>query len=143
MLLRNKVLRHSWQKSAHSFKRQRQIWQFWVITLIDCRKEIASKPCLPNIARPIAPCCKAMNRCVLRKRNRCPMSFLSNQPRHPYIPIRPKILQNTILAAVIGLFLAIGIIYLVETLDDTLKDPEDIKTILSLPILGWISTYRS
>ena len=42
----------------------------------------------------------------------------------PDKPVRPKTLQNTGLAAVVGLMLAVGVAFLVEYLDDTLKTPD-------------------
>jgi capsular exopolysaccharide synthesis family protein len=57
----------------------------------------------------------------------------------PRSPIRPRPLQNTALAAAVGLMLAAGIAFLVEYLDDTLKTPEDVERLLGLPVLGFIA----
>lgn len=57
----------------------------------------------------------------------------------PTIPIRPRVLQNTALAVIVGLMLAIGVVFLIEALDDTVKGPEDIKRDLGLPVLGLIA----
>ncbi len=54
----------------------------------------------------------------------------------PRIPIRPRTLQNTALAAVVGLMLAAGVAFLIEYLDDTLKSPEQITALLELPVIG-------
>ena len=54
-------------------------------------------------------------------------------------PIRPKTAQNTLLAAVVGLLLALGIIFLLEYLDDTLKSKRDLSDLLGLTPLGAIS----
>jgi len=56
----------------------------------------------------------------------------------PENPIRPRVLMNTALAAVVGGMLAVGAIFLVEALDDTLKNPDDVARQLGLPILGTI-----
>ena len=54
----------------------------------------------------------------------------------PEKPVRPRVLMNTALAGVVGGMLAVGVIFLIETLDDTIKDPEVITTHLGLPLLG-------
>jgi polysaccharide biosynthesis transport protein len=60
----------------------------------------------------------------------------------PY-PIRPRVMQNTLLAAVVGLMLSMGGIFAYDALDDTLKNPEAITRQLKLPILGSISAYSA
>jgi len=63
----------------------------------------------------------------------------------PSNPIRPKPLQNTLLAGAVGLMLAAGIIFLMEYLDDTLKTMDDVERILQLPVVGYIAEieYKS
>lgn len=56
----------------------------------------------------------------------------------PSKAFRPNWLQDTSLAAVVGLMLSVGLIFLVELLDDTIKGPEDIARHLALPVLGFI-----
>jgi non-specific protein-tyrosine kinase len=53
-------------------------------------------------------------------------------------PIRPYVSLNTILAGVVGLFLALGFIFLVEYLDNTLKSTDDFSQSLGLTILGTV-----
>ncbi len=60
----------------------------------------------------------------------------------PLQPIRPKPIQNAILAGIIGLVIAGGIIFLIEYLNDKLKTPEEIEQLLQLPILGLISEMQ-
>ena len=57
------------------------------------------------------------------------------------IPVRPKVMQNTLLAAVVGFLLAAGVIAVRETLDDTIKTPEEINRKFKLPILGVIDYH--
>ncbi len=57
----------------------------------------------------------------------------------PERPIRPNVFQDTSLAAVVGLILAVGLVFLIELLDDTIKSPEDISRHLGLPVLGYIN----
>jgi polysaccharide biosynthesis transport protein len=56
----------------------------------------------------------------------------------PAEPASPRILLNTLLAALVGLMLAIGVAFLVEFLDDTLKSPEDVEVATGLSTLGTI-----
>jgi len=44
--------------------------------------------------------------------------------------------RNILLAAIVGLFLGIGLAFLIEYLDDTVKNPEDIERLFHLPYLG-------
>lgn len=59
----------------------------------------------------------------------------------PRYPVRPRIVMNTGLAAVVGLLLAMGLILLIEALDDTLRDPDDVARYLGVPILGLIAAH--
>jgi capsular polysaccharide biosynthesis protein len=53
-------------------------------------------------------------------------------------PIKPKPLLNIAIALVVGLMAGVGIAFLLEYLDNTIKTEEDIQNILGLPILGAI-----
>ena len=57
----------------------------------------------------------------------------------PIDPIRPKIIQNTLLAAAVGGILAVGLIFLLDALDNTIKSPDDVTRHLGLPVLGIIA----
>ena len=59
----------------------------------------------------------------------------------PSSPIRPRTATNTALASVVGLMLAVGVVFLIEALDDTLRTPEDVTRHLDLPVLGVIATH--
>jgi capsular exopolysaccharide synthesis family protein len=61
----------------------------------------------------------------------------------PTIPVSPKVLQNTLLAAVVGMLLAIGIIFAIEMLDDTVKTPDEITQQLGLPVLAAIMHFTN
>ena len=54
-------------------------------------------------------------------------------------PVKPKIMQNTLLAAMVGFLLAAGVIFVQEALDDTIKTPDEITNKFKLPVLGIIS----
>lgn len=55
-------------------------------------------------------------------------------------PVSPRVLVNTILAGMAALLATLGIIFLREYLDDTLKTSEDVEQILGLNVLGAINS---
>jgi polysaccharide biosynthesis transport protein len=57
----------------------------------------------------------------------------------PIIPIRPDIVQNTLLGLVVGLVSGGIVVFLIEMLDDTIKGPGDVIQHLKLPILGYVA----
>jgi succinoglycan biosynthesis transport protein ExoP len=57
-------------------------------------------------------------------------------------PIRPKTMQNTLLAMVAGVLLAAGGVVAKEATDDTIKSPEEIGRKFGLPILGVINHHN-
>lgn len=57
-------------------------------------------------------------------------------------PIRPRIRQNTVLAGMVGLLLALGLIFLLEYLDDSLKSTDDLSQSLHLASLGSIARVK-
>ena len=57
----------------------------------------------------------------------------------PNWPFSPDVQKNVLLATVIGLVLAVGGIFLIEYLDDSIKTPEDLTRTAELPVLGTIS----
>ncbi len=70
-------------------------------------------------------------------------SFIQVEPAVPVeIPIRPQVLRNTLLAAIVGLMLAIGVIFTIEFLDDTIRDPEKITSLTGIPVLATISRHE-
>ena len=46
--------------------------------------------------------------------------------------------MNTALAGVVGVMLAVGAIFLMEALDDTIRGPDEVERYLQLPVLGVI-----
>jgi len=59
----------------------------------------------------------------------------------PTRPISPDILQNTMLAALVGLMLSGGGIFVYDLLDDTIKSPDEIRRQTRLSILGTIASF--
>lgn len=58
-------------------------------------------------------------------------------------PIQPQPFRSAMLAAVVGLFLGAGIVFLIEFLDDSLRDPQEITRKWGIPILGMIVNFNS
>ncbi|KEZ48836.1 YveK family protein [Metabacillus indicus] len=54
-------------------------------------------------------------------------------------PIAPKPLMNIAIAMVVGLMAGVGLAFLLEYLDNTIKTEEDIEKHLGLPVLGAIT----
>jgi polysaccharide biosynthesis transport protein len=54
------------------------------------------------------------------------------------IPVKPKVMQNTLLAVLAGFLLAAGVIIALEAMDDTVKNPDEIHRNFNIPILGVI-----
>lgn len=54
-------------------------------------------------------------------------------------PVAPNPILNMAIAAVVGLMLGVGIAFLMEYLDTTMKNDQDIEEILGIPLLGFIS----
>ncbi len=59
----------------------------------------------------------------------------------PVYPVRPNVWLNTLLAALVGLLLASGVVFLYEYLDDTVKAPADVEHAVGLPTLGNIIRF--
>jgi capsular exopolysaccharide synthesis family protein len=56
----------------------------------------------------------------------------------PRIPVKPRRSLYALLALVLGLFGGIGLAFLFEMLDNTLKQPDDLERVLGIPTLGLI-----
>ncbi|MBD8134909.1 capsular biosynthesis protein [Bacillus sp. CFBP 13597] len=53
-------------------------------------------------------------------------------------PVKPNPFLNIAIAVVVGLMAGIGLAFLLEYLDNTIKDEDDIERLLDLPLLGSI-----
>ncbi len=60
----------------------------------------------------------------------------------PTNPISPNVSETLMLAAAIGLALAVGGALLIEFLDNTVKTPEDVEQTMNLPMLGTIADIQ-
>ncbi|MCU5459099.1 Wzz/FepE/Etk N-terminal domain-containing protein [Bacillus cereus] len=54
-------------------------------------------------------------------------------------PIKPRPMVNVAIAFVIGLMAAVGLAFLLEYLDNTVKKEEDVENLLGLPVLGIVA----
>ncbi|MDQ1143754.1 capsular polysaccharide biosynthesis protein [Bacillus sp. SORGH_AS 510] len=57
-------------------------------------------------------------------------------------PIKPRPLVNIAIAIVVGLMAGVGLAFLLEYFNNTIKNEQDIEKILGLPILGVIATIE-
>lgn len=61
----------------------------------------------------------------------------------PDKPVKPKKALNVLIAFVVGLMAAVGLAFLLEYLDNTIKSTQDVEDILGLPVLGVIPYYTN
>ncbi|PGO26573.1 capsular biosynthesis protein [Bacillus cereus] len=54
-------------------------------------------------------------------------------------PVKPVPALNIAIAAIIGMLLSIGLIFILEFLDNTVKKEEDVENLLGLPVLGIVA----
>lgn len=57
----------------------------------------------------------------------------------PLSPIRPRTMTNTLLAAIVGAMLALGVVFLIEYLDDRIRSPEELTRALDTAWMGAIA----
>jgi capsular polysaccharide biosynthesis protein len=55
-------------------------------------------------------------------------------------PIKPQPVLNIAIALVVGLMAGVGLAFLLEYLDNTIKNEMDVEKVLGLPVLGAINT---
>ncbi len=60
----------------------------------------------------------------------------------PRLPHKPSLKRNLLLAIVLGLFGGIGLAFLFEHLDDSIKSAQDLETRLGLAVLGIVPEVR-
>jgi polysaccharide biosynthesis transport protein len=60
----------------------------------------------------------------------------------PTVPVLPRTKTNTVLAGVVGAMLAVGVAFLVEYLDDTIKTPDDVDRATGLPTFAAVARYQ-
>lgn len=60
----------------------------------------------------------------------------------PTVPVRPQIFHDTVLAGAVGFVLAIGLVFLMEYLDDRLRTAEQVTKIVGAPVVGTIGRFK-
>ncbi|MED4163945.1 YveK family protein, partial [Halalkalibacterium halodurans] len=57
-------------------------------------------------------------------------------------PVSPNPMLNMAIAFVVGLMGAVGIAFLLDYLDTTIKDEKEVEDVLELPVLGVIPNFE-
>ncbi|HHD2738458.1 TPA: YveK family protein [Clostridium perfringens] len=65
------------------------------------------------------------------------------KPQLPEHPVSPNKKLNILIAFVLGLMIGVGVVLLLEYLDNTFKSREELEKTLDLPIIGAIPDYDS
>lgn len=60
----------------------------------------------------------------------------------PDKPVKPNKTLNVLIAFVIGLMVSVGLVFLLDYLDNTVKTSNDVETLLGIPVLGVIPFYE-
>lgn len=61
----------------------------------------------------------------------------------PSSPVKPNKQMNVAVALVLGLMISIGLAFLLEFMDNTIKSPDDVQKHLGLPVVGTIPTKQA
>lgn len=56
----------------------------------------------------------------------------------PEKPVRPRVLPNILLAAIVGMMLATFVVFVVEYFRDRIQSPDELKRLFDMPLLGAI-----
>jgi capsular polysaccharide biosynthesis protein len=59
--------------------------------------------------------------------------------QNPPVPVSPKKALNITIAFVLGIMVSVGLAFMLEYFDNTIKTEEDIQRVLDLPVLGSIA----
>lgn len=60
----------------------------------------------------------------------------------PSSPVKPNKKMNILIAGLLGLMVSAGLAFLLEFLDNTVKDSEDVEKIFNLPVVGNIPIFE-
>jgi len=71
------------------------------------------------------------------------VSILSKaEVQNDIAPVKPRPLLNIAISILVGLMVGVGLSFLLEYLDNTVKTEQDIETILELPVIGAITNIK-
>ncbi|ERK32234.1 YveK family protein [Clostridium intestinale] len=87
-----------------------------------------------DIANQVAKSLKAITKDIKKVDN----VQLVDDALLPSGPVSPKPLLNIAIALILGLFVSVGIVFLIEYLDNTVKDTDELEKLLEVPVLGAI-----
>lgn len=87
-----------------------------------------------NIANQLAKSLKEVSANVKKIDN----VVLLDDAQLPTTPDNPKPLLNIIIAFFIGVMVSIGLAFLIEYMDNTVKTPEEIEKLIGMPVIGII-----
>lgn len=65
-----------------------------------------------------------------------------SEAQTPTEPVRPRKALNLMLAVVLGTMLGLGLAFLAELLDDSLKSLEEVEALLGAPVLGYVPLVK-
>lgn len=84
---------------------------------------------------------KRMKETSVTEENRSVNIHVIDRAEVPKEYYKPKIKRNLLLAIIVGLALGIGLAFLIEYLNDTVENPEDLERLFHLPYLGPIPHF--
>lgn len=87
-----------------------------------------------NVANQLAKSLKTVSKTIKNQ----DLVNLVDQAVFPTSPDSPKPLLNTAIGFFLGLMVSVGLVFLLEYLDNTIKSPEDIEKYLGLSVIGSI-----
>ncbi|MBB3110572.1 capsular polysaccharide biosynthesis protein [Paenibacillus phyllosphaerae] len=67
------------------------------------------------------------------------LNLANENPEKQPAPVKPNKMLNMALAFIVSLMLSVGIAFLIEYMDDTIKNEADVKRLLDLPTVGQIA----
>ena len=107
--------------------------QFLTITVVSKDPKQAM-----NIANQFAKSLKYIS----KKVNKADIVMIIDEAELPTMQDNPKPVRNIAMAFFIGVLFSIGLVFLLEYLDNTVKTKEDVETVLGLPVIGTISLVK-
>lgn len=63
------------------------------------------------------------------------------EAKYPTVPVSPNKKMNILISLVLGAMIGVGIVLLLEFIDNTFKNKDDLEKALDLPVLGAIPEY--